>query len=107
MADDWKTWAGIAAIRADCEAQAAKEGLSGIHLFFRSQKLFSERLEAKPTYREKHAKWRDEQLAKQPAPAPKFTEAELTYIAARFIGANDEVGQSVHLKAMAMIARMK
>ena len=64
MADDWKSWSGVAQIRHECEAQAAAEGLAGLDLFFRGQQLFQERLEKRPTYRERQAAWKSKQMAR-------------------------------------------
>lgn len=61
MNDDWSSWSGVAAIRQQCEARAASEGLAGLELFFRAQQLFQDRLAARPSYRERQADWRERQ----------------------------------------------
>lgn len=50
---EWFSWEGIAAIRGRCEAIAEAEGLCGIELFMRGQRLFDEALSGKPSYRER------------------------------------------------------
>lgn len=71
MADDWTTWQGVARVRADCEDKAKDEGLAGLELFFRSQALFNERLDASPSYRERQEKW----AAKQPKTSNPMRDA--------------------------------
>lgn len=85
MRSEIDTWRGVARVRARCEAQAAKEGLAGVELFFRSQKLFMDAINAQPSYKQRQAAWRKEQAIKNP-PAPNPLVAALREIEA---GHND------------------
>lgn len=75
MADDWHSWQGVARVRAECENQAVDEGLSGLPLFFRSQELFTARLDATPSYKQRQQKWADDQARKNPPVKSRMQEA--------------------------------
>ncbi|GLQ26157.1 hypothetical protein GCM10007927_09600 [Sulfitobacter pacificus] len=75
MRSELDTWRGVANVRARCEAQAVEEGLAGLELFFRSQNLFMEAINAQPTYRERQAAWAAEQASKNPPKSDPIVEA--------------------------------
>jgi hypothetical protein len=71
MRSELNTWEDVAKVRARCEAQAAKEGLAGLELFFRSQNLLMEAVNAQPTYRQIQTAWRkDQERLHPPKPNP-------------------------------------
>lgn len=62
---DWFSWEGINRIKSALREHAKSEGLDGFELHFRTEALFNEALNAKPTYRERNAAWRSK-TARQP-----------------------------------------
>ena len=81
MRSEFATWEGVAKVRARCEAQAAKEGLAGLELFFRSQNLFMEAVNARPTYRQIQTAWRKEQERLHPPKPNPLIEHRAKYLA--------------------------
>jgi hypothetical protein len=75
MRSELNTWEEVAKVRARCEGQAAKEGLAGLELFFRSQNLFMEVVNAQPTYRQIQTEWRKEQERLHPPKPNPLIEA--------------------------------
>ena len=69
------TWDGMNDIKDRCDAQAAKEGLTGVEAFFRSKALLAEILDHKPTYAQRAKAFREKALARQRDPLRVALEA--------------------------------
>lgn len=68
---DWFSHEGMARIRNHLHARAVAEGQEGIKLHFRAENLFTQALNAKPSFRERQEAW----LARQEEARPMIEEA--------------------------------